>query len=75
VERAQGIEMHHSNGDVIATEPGKQLETDPEHHPEAQMQLNTSRFTSINRRPSNASNASSKQTSKSLKNKLLRFRK
>lgn len=74
VERAQSTESH-QNGDVFSPEPGKQPETDPERHPEAQIQLNTSRFTSINRRPSNASNSSSKHTSKSLKNKLLRFRK
>lgn len=64
-----------SNGDAFAPEPGKRPETDSKNHPESQAQLNTSRFTSINRRNSNVSTASSKQTSKSLKNKFLRFRK
>lgn len=77
VERAgsASVEDMQLNGDVLGPEPGKQPETDSKHHPEAQVKLNTSRFTSITRRSSNTSTSSSKQASNSLKDKFLRFRK
>jgi hypothetical protein len=76
VERAkENFAIRTSNGDAFAPEPGKRPEVDHIHHPESESQLNTSRFMTINRRPSDGSTGSSRQTSKGLKDKFLRFRK
>ncbi|KAI6201967.1 Extended synaptotagmin-2 [Aphelenchoides besseyi] len=76
IERANESENANirTNGDAFAPEPGKQLETDPNSHPESSTQLNPSRFTVLERQPSTAS-SNVTASSRDKKFKLFRRRK